>query len=813
MRLFDFMRSQLREFTFLGPDGKFVREPEYPEFVWQEAIVNALVHRAYSFSNAPIFIEMFDDRLEIKSPGDYPPGVHPREFIHNPRNPRLMDGMRYLRFVRMISEGSLRMREEMQRANLPAPEFSLPGKGAVRVVLRNDIERRLKERTGESKGIDEFTNLFRITWTPDNEADLSELGQAPRLGEVKATLLSALRAHGYVIESFASERAIDPQVDCDVPELRGTKLVSIHPGFAFRLLSLADGIYLILDHDIQVRNRASLDRILSLLPSTRTRRFRNAFLRQEGRWRPCRIRALAQETASVELVGEREILEVPQNQVVPNLPTTWISELLQRVGVEFDLHKTIKRLALNLSNDAPRQRAQKTEEIARNLAAAFFPLRVRRFQLKLDPVPQQLKSPCLMLKSDLLDARAVFSRQTEQSSGTILNGLSTYGSYEKPERAVPLVLLSTQDKTQEMTSLVDQLRRGSAKFRGIEKTFAISFDEIIPETVGSPEEYLARCKQISATVPQNSFFLVYCPEHGYSRADYQAPYYQVKHFLLEAGFASQMVDETTLGNPSWKDYNLALDIFAKAGHVPWVLAEGLPNADLFLGLSYSTIPSADGRVRIIGYVNVFDRYGKWLYYKGNTKPITFEERNSALGELLNQVVCDYEQKAKLQRLHVHHGFRLSHEGRLEIAASVHSVAPDAEVSFVHINEYPHIRLYDRSPKGDGSLTRGGYVVLAPNRFVISTTGRNEFGQRGMGTPKPLDVTVNRRHSKEDLDVKLYAQHVLSLTRLNWASTKDFCRVPITLKFAGDIAYLMNVFLASFGSFRLHQRLERTPWFL
>ena len=57
-------------------------------------------------------------------------------------------------------------------------------------------------------------------------------------------------------------------------------------------------------------------------------------------------------------------------------------------------------------------------------------------------------------------------------------------------------------------------------------------------------------------------FLVYCPERGYSRADYNAPYYQVKHFLLEAGFPSQMVDEETIANPSWKDYNLALDIFA-----------------------------------------------------------------------------------------------------------------------------------------------------------------------------------------------------------------------------------------------------------
>ncbi len=88
-----------------------------------------------------------------------------------------------------------------------------------------------------------------------------------------------------------------------------------------------------------------------------------------------------------------------------------------------------------------------------------------------------------------------------------------------------------------------------------------------------------------------------------------------------------------------------------------------------------------------------------------------------------------------------------------------------------------------------------------------------MGQQGIGTPKPLDVTINRVHSKGKLDLRVYAQHILSLTRLNWASTKDFCREPITLKFAGEIAYLMNVFLVGSGEFKLHPRLERTPWFL
>ncbi len=139
-----FVRTQVREFSHLGPEGRFVQEPEYPEFVWDEAIVNALVHRSYSFQNVPIFIKMFDDHLEVISPGDYPLGVRPGYFIHNPRNPNLMEAMRSLQHVKMTQEGTRRMFQLMREAGLPEPEYSPPGLPTVKVVLRNDIERKRK---------------------------------------------------------------------------------------------------------------------------------------------------------------------------------------------------------------------------------------------------------------------------------------------------------------------------------------------------------------------------------------------------------------------------------------------------------------------------------------------------------------------------------------------------------------------------------------------------------------------------------------------------------------------------------------------
>ena len=62
-------------------------------------------------------------------------------------------------------------------------------------------------------------------------------------------------------------------------------------------------------------------------------------------------------------------------------------------------------------------------------------------------------------------------------------------------------------------------------------------------------------------------------------------------------------------------------------------------------------------------------------------------------------------------------------------------------------------------------------------------------------------------------MKAISVQVLSLTKLNWASTDAFCGEPITLKYARDIAYLTAAFLRQSESFQLHPVLERTPWFL
>ena len=61
-----FISDQLRVFTRQEHgSGRFVENPEYPEFPWFEGIINAIAHRDYAASGQFIKVSMFDDRLEI----------------------------------------------------------------------------------------------------------------------------------------------------------------------------------------------------------------------------------------------------------------------------------------------------------------------------------------------------------------------------------------------------------------------------------------------------------------------------------------------------------------------------------------------------------------------------------------------------------------------------------------------------------------------------------------------------------------------------------------------------------------------------
>lgn len=115
-----FLATQIKERTYLGSDGKFVTEVEYPEFVRQEMIVNACCHRDLSITGTDIQVKLFDDRLVVESPGKFPGLVRPDNIRHThfSRNPRLARYLKTYKYVKEFGEGVDRMCREMEADGL-----------------------------------------------------------------------------------------------------------------------------------------------------------------------------------------------------------------------------------------------------------------------------------------------------------------------------------------------------------------------------------------------------------------------------------------------------------------------------------------------------------------------------------------------------------------------------------------------------------------------------------------------------------------------------------------------------------------------
>lgn len=159
-------------------NGKFGSVPLVPEDAWLEGIVNAAVHRSYSSAGDHIRAEIFDDRIEISSPGRFPGLVDlsdPLETTRFARNPRIARVCADLNFGQELGEGIRRMFEEMRAAGLSDPIYRQTS-GSVRLtLLAEPVDRRLEARLPENAR--RITNALR-------EAERLSTGEVAEVLEV-----------------------------------------------------------------------------------------------------------------------------------------------------------------------------------------------------------------------------------------------------------------------------------------------------------------------------------------------------------------------------------------------------------------------------------------------------------------------------------------------------------------------------------------------------------------------------------------------------------------------------------------------------
>lgn len=117
-----------------------IRHPEYPMAALQQLIRNAILHRTYEGTNAPVRIYWFSDRIEIHSPGG-PYGQVTRENfgkagVTDYRNPHLAEAMKTLGYVQRFGLGIQIARKKLEQNDNPPLEFVIESNYVLAVVRR-----------------------------------------------------------------------------------------------------------------------------------------------------------------------------------------------------------------------------------------------------------------------------------------------------------------------------------------------------------------------------------------------------------------------------------------------------------------------------------------------------------------------------------------------------------------------------------------------------------------------------------------------------------------------------------------------------
>ncbi len=161
-----------------------IRHFRYPLAALQQLTRNAVMHRSYEGTNAPIMVYWFDDRIEIINAGG-PYGRVTAENFGKPgfadyRNPNIAETMKVLGFVQRFGIGIQMAQAELAENGNPPAEFKIDLTTIICIVREGEKTRNMK-------------TTIKVSGQPESDASVEAPVEAPvNLFPTDITILEAL---------------------------------------------------------------------------------------------------------------------------------------------------------------------------------------------------------------------------------------------------------------------------------------------------------------------------------------------------------------------------------------------------------------------------------------------------------------------------------------------------------------------------------------------------------------------------------------------------------------------------------------------
>ena len=296
----------------------------------------------------------------------------------------------------------------------------------------------------------------------------------------------------------------------------------------------------------------------------------------------------------------------------------------------------------------------------------------------------------------------------------------------------------------------------------------------------------------------------------------------VKAFCVQKGIATQFLNEHTTTDLQqarvW--WWLSLALYVKAMRTPWVL-DGVDNDTAFVGLGFTIDSAAEkGNHVVLGCSHIYSSRGEGLQYRlskvedpiikrGN--PFMSRDDAQRVGETIRQLFFD--ARSKLPRRVVMHKrtpfLKDEREGLLDGLSGIE------EIDLLEIQKDDALRYVASVAAADGSVDEDNYPVrrgtvmklddFSALLWVHGTTDANnprfKYYQGKRRIPSPLTL---RRHAGST-DLKVLAEEILGLSKMNWNTFDFYTKLPATLQSSSDIARIGSL-LRRFGAESYDYRL-------
>jgi len=219
------LRNDLQHFQ----QGLFVWDvPTFNERAIREALLNAVSHRDYR-SGGSVFVRQYPRRIEIVSPGGFPPGITRENILwqQNPRNRRIAEVLAKCGLVERAGQGFDFIVRECIRQSKPLPDLTRTDDHFVWLTLHGEIQdpeflRFIEEVGGERTalfGTDDFLVVDLVhreqpvpEYLRSRVESLLEQGVIERLGRGRGSrLLLSRRFHRHLGKAgvYTRKRGLD----------------------------------------------------------------------------------------------------------------------------------------------------------------------------------------------------------------------------------------------------------------------------------------------------------------------------------------------------------------------------------------------------------------------------------------------------------------------------------------------------------------------------------------------------------------------------------------------------------------------------